>query len=163
MILFNRAKKYDFTPNLTISDSLPLKVVEEIKLLGVVVSSDLSWAKNTKSMCAKAYARLWILRRLKPLGVSQSQLLDVYEKQVRCMVEYASPVWIGALTRNEIVQIERVQKAAFAIILGSQYVSYSHALEVLVRPTLESRRMHINLRFARKCRDSDKFGHWFHA
>ena len=71
-------------------------------------------------MCAKAYARLWILRKLDPLGVSQSQLLDVYEKQV--MVKYASLVWTGALTRNEIVQIERVQKAAFAMILGSQYV-----------------------------------------
>ena len=110
-------------------------------------------------MCAKAYARLWILRKLDPLGVSQSQLLDVYEKQV--MVKYASLVWTGALTRNEIVQIERVQKAAFAMILGSQYVSNSHALEVLVRPTLESRRLHINLRFARKCRDSEKFSHWF--
>ena len=54
-------------------------------------------------MCAKAYARLWILRKLDPLGVSQSQLLDVYEKQV--MVKYASLVWTVALTRNEIIQI----------------------------------------------------------
>ena len=77
------------------------------------------------------------------------------------MVEYASPVWTGGLTKNEIVQIERVQKAAFAIILGNKNISYCHALETLARPSLESRRHQINLRFATKCLRSETFSHWF--
>ena len=52
VILFNKAKKYDFMHNLTIGDSLPLKVVKEIQLLGVVASSDLSWAK-TLNLCVQ--------------------------------------------------------------------------------------------------------------
>ena len=54
--------------------------------------TDLSWAPNTKALCRKAFSRLWIIRRLKRLNVSQADLLDVYEKQIRCICEYACPV-----------------------------------------------------------------------
>jgi len=123
--------------------------------------TDLSWAPNTKALCRKAFSRLWIIRRLKRLNVSQANLLDVYEKQIRCICEYACPVWTGALTRQEVVQIERVQKAAFAIILGNQYKNYKQALKLLGTPSLENRREILNLKFARKCKNSEKFNHWF--
>ena len=160
-ILFNKAKMYDFEPTLTIGNSDQLKVVDEITLLGVKIRSDLSWNSNTTYMCQRAYTRLWILRRLKALGVSQSVLLDVYAKQIRCIAEYASPVWSGNLTKYESNQIERIQKAAFAIILGKQYSNYNGALNVLEFESLENRRRAINLRFAKKCAADSKFSHWF--
>ena len=76
-----------------------------MRLLGVIVSSDLKWRSNTTVMIKKAFSRLWILRRLKPLGASTMELLDVYQKQVRCIVEYASSVWTGGLTLDEVHQI----------------------------------------------------------
>ena len=79
------------------------------------------------------------------------ELLDVYQKQVRCIVEYASPVWTGGLTLDEVHQIERVQKTAFAIILGSGYKSYEEALILLDMETVETRRNSINLKFAKFC------------
>ena len=91
-ILFNNAIKYDFQPNLTIQNGDQLQVVDEIRLLGVQVRSDLSWSSNTTGMCQTAYSRLRMLRRLKPLGASENELLDVYEKQIRCMVEFCTPV-----------------------------------------------------------------------
>ena len=39
-MLFNTAKKRDFTPKLVI-DKEPIEVVEEIKLLGVKITTDL--------------------------------------------------------------------------------------------------------------------------
>ena len=60
VILFNKATKYDFQPKLTIlNNQTQLEVVEEIRLLGVTVRSDLSWKSNTSIMCKKAFARLW--------------------------------------------------------------------------------------------------------
>ena len=162
VILFNRSKKFDFAPNLSIGNSSPLNVVEELKILGITIRSDLSWSTNTRIMCGKAYSRLWILRRLKPLGVQQAELLNVYEKQIRCIVEFASPVWTGGLTKSEVAQVEKIQKAAFAIILGYQYTSYAQACATLSRLTLESRRSEINLKFAKKCYASERFNHWFH-
>ena len=94
-------------------------------------------------------------------GVSTSLLLVVYIKHIRCIVEYASSVWSGSLTKIESNQIERVQKAAFAIILGSQYTNYNEALVTLESESLTERRKIINLRFAKKSARNPKFSHWF--
>ena len=102
-ILFNRARNYDFMPHLTIEGSEPLDVVEEIKLLGVVISSDLKWRSNTTSMVKKAFTRLWILRRLKLLSASSDELLDVYQKQVRCIV------WTGG-RRMKLTRLNEFKK-----------------------------------------------------
>ena len=161
VIIFNNAVKYDFQPNLTIQNGGQLQVVEEIRLLGVQIRSDLSWSSNTSAMCKAAYARLWMLRRLKPLGASNDELLDVYDKQIRCLLEFSAPVWTSGLTQADETQIERVQKAAFAIILDDKYRSYAKALTYLNRVTLSARRSELNLIFAKKCLKSDKHKHWF--
>ena len=64
-------------------------------------------------MCEKGYARLWMLRRLKSLGASIPEMLDVYQKQVRSVLELAVPVWEPGLTQLESKQIERVQRLRF--------------------------------------------------
>ena len=70
-------------------------------------------------------------------------------------------VWSSNLTNDEINHIERVQKAAFAIILAEQYGSYNHALSFLERTTLTIRRKKITLNFGKKSLKSDKYKHWF--
>ena len=162
VILFNRARNYDFFPDLTL-DGSPLDVVEEVTLLGVKVSSDLSWRANTSFMCQKAFAKLWMLRRLRPLGATADELLDVYDKQIRCSLEFAVAVWAGDITKEESEMIERVQKSAFAIILAKDYRDYKISLKVLNRTTLASRRDDICLKFAKKSLKHDKFQNWFHV
>ena len=94
-----------------------------------------------------------MLRRLKPLGASVEELLDVYMKQIRCLLEFASPVWTGGLTEES--DIERIQKAAFAIILTSRYTSYDMVLTLLNMTSLTARRGQLNLKFAQKCSKSE--------
>ena len=55
----------------------PLEVVDNFKLLGVIIRSDMKWYDNTNYICQKGYARLWLLRRLKNLGAGVLELLDV--------------------------------------------------------------------------------------
>ena len=66
-----------------------------------------------------------ILRRLKKLGAKNSDLVDVFIKQIRCILELAVPAWQGSLSQAEKLDLERVQKAACHIILGD---SYNHTL-----------------------------------
>ena len=73
-----------------------LEVVESFKLLGVKLRSDLRWVENTDYICKRGYSRLWMLRRLKALGATQTELVDVYEKQVRSILELAVPGRIRA-------------------------------------------------------------------
>ena len=64
-----------------------------------------------------------MLRRLKKLGASQDDLLEVYVKQIRSLEENDVPVWNSSLTGEDIVILERIQKTAFHIILGYVYKS----------------------------------------
>ena len=104
---------------------------------------------------------MWLLRRHKPLGATTDELLDVYEKQIRCITEFASPVWTPGLTVDESNQLERIQKCAFAIILAEKYSTYKNALKRLNRKTLASRRADLNLTFAKKSFRNEKYQHWF--
>ena len=145
VMIFNPNKAYAMMPQLTLSGmgDCFLEVVEKFKLLGIVVRSDLKWWDNTDYICQKGYSRLWLLRRLKCLGASVSELVDVYQKQVRSVLELAVPVWQPALTGKEKTQIERVQKCALHIILGANYHSYTVALNQIGCESLEDRRVKI--------------------
>ena len=103
----------------------------------------------------------WILRRLKQLGAKSKELVDIYNKQCRSILEYAVPAWNGALTKDEIVEIERVQKVALHIILGEQYGSYKDARDKTNLETLEVRRENLSLKFAKKAEKHPKHKNWF--
>ena len=116
VMLFNKSRKWDFPPELKFSDGSQLEVVSEIKLVGVLLSDDLSWHKNTLYICEKARLKLWILRRMVTLDSDQEQLYDVYCKEIRSILEYGVPVWHPGLTQNDSMTIERIQKVAFKMI-----------------------------------------------
>ena len=160
--LFNTARKFDFMPQLTIDGNTLLQVVEEFRLLGLVFKSNLSWQSNTDQMCQKGFARLWMLRRLKKLGATQTEMLDVYYKQIRCMLELAVAVWTPGLSKAEGYQIERVQKCALHVIMGDSYESYDHAADSLGVEKLSDRRSKLCLTFARRLEKHPKYFTWFH-
>ena len=62
-MIFNETIKYQFSTRVFIEDTL-LEIIEETKLLGVIITADLSWHKNTAMLTKKAYARMEILRKL---------------------------------------------------------------------------------------------------
>ena len=110
-------------------------------------------------LCVKGLNKLYMLRRLKGLGASQSIMKDLYVKQVRPMVEYAVPVWGTSITSKEAQDIERVQKCALSLIFGHQ--SYPKLLEKSGLTTLSERRENIINKFAYKISKSDQFQSWF--
>ena len=160
IMLLNASRKYDFSPVINVG-SEKLEMVEELKLLGVTIQSNLNWQTQTNNMCQKAYTRLWILRRLKPLGASLTELIEVYRTQIRCLLEFAVPVWNAGLTRAQENQIERVQKCALAIILSKNFHDYEHALNITDLKRLSERRHDLCLKFATKASKHVKFATWF--
>ena len=47
-----------------IVDQYEFESITETNLLGVMVTQDLRWQRNTDYICSKARAKLWIIRRL---------------------------------------------------------------------------------------------------
>ena len=150
----------DFQPEIPLNGH-NLQVIDEMKLLGVIIKSDLSWHANTNYIVSRANKRLWLLRRLKNLGANRDDLLEIYRTQVRIVLELAVPAWQGNLSQIDKINIERVQKSALHIILGDEYISYRNAIRTLDLDDLETRRNQLCLRFGKECEKSDKFNNWF--
>ena len=131
-------------------DDCEIEIVKQMRLLGLIVTSELKWKSNTEHMVAKAFKKLWIIRRLKSQGAVKHYLVDMYIKQVRSILELAVQAWAWVVTMEEKDDIERVYKGALQVILGDQYKSYPIALSLVGLETLECRRSKLCLKFALK-------------
>ena len=132
----------------------PLEVIYETRLLGVIISSNLSWEAHVNDITRRSTKKLWVMIRFKSLGGSTDQLLRIYQTRVRSSLEFAAPVFSSGLTKQQSNQIECVQKKAFAIILGKNYHSYEQALSQLNQERLDARRLNLSYNFALKCTKS---------
>ena len=70
-------------------------------------------------------------------------------------------MWTAGLTKDDIRNIERVQKSACSIILGSRYTSYEEALTELNMKTLAERRKVLSMKFAKKANKHPIHRTWF--
>ena len=150
VMIFNKSRKCDFPPKIKFDDGEQLEVIPETKLLGVIISEDLSWHRNTNYICKQAREKLWILRGMINLNLGDDRLYDVYCKEIRSLLEYAVPLWHSALTKKDSAMIESIQKIAFKIILSYRYINYEIACFTFHTTTLESRREKLCKNFANK-------------
>ena len=130
VMLFNTARKTDFEPLVAVPDGDHLEYVNETKLLGTILTEDLKTFKNTQHMVAKAFRRMWLLRRLANLTSDKQELQETYCRQIRPIVELAVPYWGTRITKHEVTLLERVQKTALHIIYGDKYTSYKEVLKL---------------------------------
>ena len=75
---FHISKKYAFLPKLHFPLD-PLDVIYETRLLGVILTTNLSGSPHVYDITKRATDKLWILIRFKSLGGSQDQLLKVFQ------------------------------------------------------------------------------------
>ena len=127
-MVFNQAKSVDILPEVKLDEN-ELEVVEETKLLGIILRNDLKWQSNTKNILAKCYTRMWLLRNLQKYGATEAQMIEVYIQQIRSVAEMACPVWNSGLTLQEVTALERIQRTAMAVIRGENHTNYREALE----------------------------------
>ena len=96
---------------------------------------------------------------LKRFGFNKSELVTVFKGYIRPLLEYSDVIWHSSLTSNQTHQLERVQKRAFRIILGTDYISYANALDVCDVDRLSARREQRSQNFAQslpKCSRTSK-------
>ena len=136
-MLFNRAKKHDFSPHLSVVPGQKLAMVEEIKLVGYQLRSDLRTISNTQYIVKRAWKRMWVVRRLKALGASEQELLSVLRAQVLSVLQFATPAWSTLLTVQESNQIESVLRTGLYLVYGEKYRSFSWALRQAKKRTFE--------------------------
>ena len=127
-MVFSRSKS-KFATRLKIN-GINLERIQATKVLGVWVSEDLSSTRNCQEICIKSYSRLSMLTKLKYVGVSIEDLIDIYILYIRSLTEYCCVAYHSSLTIEESNKLKRIQKTSLKIILGYMYIDYESALEM---------------------------------
>ena len=148
-MIFSRARD-TFTTRLQINKE-NLERIQVTKLLGVWIQEDLSWSKNCQEICRKAFSRLSLITKLRYVGISRDDLIDIYVLFIRSVAEYCSVLFHSSLTQEQNRKLERIQKTCLKVILGEEYSDYQTALEICGLESLEQRRENRCLDFSLKC------------
>ena len=96
--------------------------IEEVKLVGVWLTTFLDWDKNTQELCKRAYARMTMLTKLKYVGTPTKDLVEVYILYIRSILEYCAVVWHSTLTSDQVRSLENLQKLCLKVSTRSDYV-----------------------------------------
>ena len=107
-MIFTRTKE-EFTTRLEVNGQ-NLDRVSVTKLLGVWIQEDLSWSKNCQEICRKAFSRLSMLTKLKYVGISKEDLVDIYVLFIRSVAEYCSVSFHSSLTQEQSRKLEGIQR-----------------------------------------------------
>ena len=148
-MVFSRSDS-KFATRLNINN-VHLERVPVTKILGIWLSEDLSWAKNSQEICIKAYSRMSLITKLKYVGVKTEDLIEVYILYIRSVIEYCSVAYHSRLTQVDRNKLERIQRICLKVILGDMFINYESALEMCGLDTLFERRTKRCLDFAKKC------------
>ena len=159
-ILFNFSKNHQFATNLKLKNQ-KLEMINETKLLGLIITSDLRWDKNVDYLVKDANKRMLMLHAASKFTSDKQVLKQIYYSRIRCKLDQSAVVWNSSLTQKNVSDLERVQKSALRIICGKNYESYSDTLSELGMQRLSERRNILCLKFAKKSLKIDNFGHLF--
>ena len=159
-MIFNYTDNFQFMTRLMVENE-PIDVIDSTRLLGTIISNDLTWDLNTASLVKKANARMELLRKVASFSTPTNDLKEIYILFVRSILEQSATVWHSSLTQENIDDLERVQKSALKIILQDKYRTYKQGLAQLNLETLVDRRENLCLNFALKCVKHEKLRHMF--
>ena len=76
-MLFNTCTSIVFMPRIELNNN-ELELVEEMRLLGVIIQSDMKWTANTEYIVERAYKKLLVIRRPLNWWTCTEKRLEVY-------------------------------------------------------------------------------------
>ena len=80
----------------------------------------------------------------------RNDLKSIFITYIRPVLEQSYVVWHSSLTLENSSDLERVQKAATRLIMGTKYENYEESLETLNMQKLSERRTNLSLTFAKR-------------
>ena len=158
---FVRSKTKDFMPQLQLEDGNYLEVIYQLKLVGIVITSSLTWQAHVDYTVSRVNAVIWQLVRFKNLGAPRTKLITLYILKVRSILMFGSACYHSSLTLEQSRKLELQQKRSLAVILGSDYRSYNNALTLTSLPRLDNLRETNYLKWAIKTQANPKHSDMF--
>ena len=134
-ILFTWKNKWEIKTPLKLGDK-EIKMCQQVKCLGVILDSKLSWKPHCKDRVRKATIALMQCRRAigKTWGLNPRQSLWIFTAIIRPILAYAAVIWINATNSSTLVKmLQKVQRLACITITSAYPSTPTAALEVLLQ------------------------------
>ena len=147
-MIFNFTDNHQFTTRLELKGQ-NVEIVDQMKILGTVIKSNLSWNDNCQLIIKKVNARMQLLRRIHSFGATVDEMVHLWIVFCRSVLEQSCVVWHSSLTQENIEDLERCQKIFTKLVLKKKYLNYEDALTKLNLDCLHSRRQHLCEKFAK--------------
>ena len=112
------------------------------------MTSELSWQSHIDYTVKRVNSKIWQLIRFRQLGATREKLKLFYVLKIRSILMFASFCFHHSLTNEQSGKLETQQKGCLAVILGSEYHSYCHALDISSLPRLDKLREEATIKWA---------------
>ena len=155
-MLINFTKNHQYSTRMKLNN-INVQLVNEMKILGPIVTNNLSWNQNTHEFIKKVNKRLMSLKKIQSFGANTQEMVHVWTVYCNWVLEQSAVVWSSSLTEENCTDLERTQKSFTKLILKKNYTTYEESLIKLNLTTLKQRRQDLTLRFAQNCLKSEKF------
>ena len=147
---FNNSRTKDFIPKLSVKEGEYLDVIYSLKLVGIFINSELTWNDHIEYTVKRVNSVIWQLTRFKRVGADRDSLIKFYILKIRSIIMFGAVCFHSSLTQEDSRKLELQQKRSLACILGLEYRSYSHALELTSLPRIDDLRSEACLKWAIK-------------
>ena len=152
-MIINFSTNNKFTTRLTVKDS-NVQIVNKMKILGTVITDNLSWDENCNEIVKKVNQRMLLLKNLYSFGATKEEMVHFWIMYCRSVLEQSAVLWSSSLTQENKDNLERMQKCFVKLIYPKKYKteddkSYTDLLLELNLQTLENRRENLCLKFAK--------------
>lgn len=110
-----------------------------------------------RQMTTKATKKIWLLRRMKQLGVDEATIVDYWKSEGLVHLEFCAPLWSDGITGQQARALSRVQRRAVAAITGGGREEYVASCRRLgLEADLHQRRLRLCRTFARRTAENSR-------
>ena len=93
-MVVNFTQNYQFHTRLTLKKS-NIQIENKMKILGTVITDQLSWSENCAILVKKVNARMQLLRKVWGFGSSLEDMVHLWKVYCRSILEQSAVVWGG--------------------------------------------------------------------
>ena len=159
-MIINFTNNYQFTTRLLLNNT-NIEVVEQMKILGTIITDKLKWDENCDEMISKVNKRMLLLKQTLRFGASREEMVHLWIIYCRSVLEQSAIIWSSSLSQENREDLERTQKSFAKLVLKQEYDNYETALLKLNLQTLEQRRKELCLNFAKDSIKNDTLSDLF--
>ena len=119
---------YPVFPGLVLN-GVPVDVVPEMKLLGIILDSKLTFESQIRTIVASTSSRLGIVRKVSGLYFDSEVVTRSFWSYILSLLEYCSPVWLSAAACH-LSLLDRIVRRAVALSEGRVICDLVHRRQV---------------------------------